>query len=220
MLRRSVLFLFAVMVICSFCGDDFKSLGRHSWRCKKKMNVNNGDNFNGNQQSQQQSHSRVLLDSGNRNTSLSPTNCHSVKCCCGKMCKGIRGLKMHQRTCRVVKDLTDETFDFVEENLTGSYNNDNYNEDMDSSITNSIPDVKPGVKLPKSDDQWNAANLFFMVSLPISGLHSSSIDDSIDLMNSTIYNYFYDNFGYSEDFISDELVNKYKDLTKKSLKSN
>ena len=39
-------------------------------------------------------------------------------------------------------------------------------------------------------------------------------------MNSTIYNYFYDNFGYSEDFISDELVNKYKDLTKKSLKSN
>jgi len=180
------------------------------------LNVNNGDNFNDNQQS----HPRVLLDSGNRNTSLSPSNCHSVKCCCGKMCKGIRGLKMHQRTCRVVKDLTEETFEFVEENLTGSYNNDNYNEDMDSSITNSIPDVKPGVKLPKSDDQWNAANLFFMVSLPISGLHSSSIDDSIDLMNSTIYNYFYDNFGYSEDFISDELVNKYKDLTKKSLKSN
>ena len=196
MLRRSVLFLFAVMVICSFCGDDFKSLGRHSWRCKKKMNFTNGDNFNGNQQSQQQSHSQVLLDSGNTNTSLSPSNCHSVKCCCGKICKGIRGLKMHQRTCRVVKDLTEETFEFVEENLTGSYNNDNYNEDLSNNITNSNPDVKLGVKLPKSDDQWNDANLFFMVSLPISGLHSSSVDDSIDLMNSTIYNYFYENFGY------------------------
>ena len=219
-LRRSVLFLFAVMVICSFCGDNFKSLGRHSWRCKKKMNFNTGDNLNGNQQSQQQSHSQVLLDSGNTNTSLSPSNCHSVKCCCGKICKGIRGLKMHHRTCRVVKDLTDETFEFVKENLTGSYNNDIYNEDLDNNITNSIPDVKPGVKLPKSDDQWKDANLFFMVSLPISGLHSLSIDNSIDLMNSTIYNYFHENFGYSDDFISDELVNKYKDLPKKSLKAN
>ena len=129
MLTRSVLFLFAVMVICSFCGDDFKSLGRHSLRCKKKMNFTNGDNFNGNQQSQQQSHSQVLLDSGNKNISLSPSNCHSVKYCCGKIYKGIRGLKMHQRTCRVVKDLAEETLEFVEENPTSSYNNDNYNED-------------------------------------------------------------------------------------------
>ena len=220
MLRRSVLFHFTVMVICSCSGDDFKSLGRHSWRCKKKLNVSNVDNFNGNEQSQQQSHSRVLLDSGNTNTLLSPSNCHCVKCCCGKICKGIRGRKMHQRTCRVVKDLTEETFEFVEENLTVSYNNDNYNEYMDNSITKSIPDVKPGVKLPKSDDQWNAANLFFMISLPISGLHWSSIDDSINFMNSIIYNHVYDKFGYSEDFISDELVNKYKNLPKKSLKSN
>ena len=44
---------------------------------------------------------------------------------------------MHQRTCRVVKDLTDETFEFLEESLTCSYNNNNYNEDMDNSITNS-----------------------------------------------------------------------------------
>ena len=86
MLRRSVLFLFAVMVICSFCGDDFKSLGRHSWRCKKKMNFANGDNFNGNQQSQQQSHSQVLLDSGNTSTSLSPSNCHSVNSGVAEVC--------------------------------------------------------------------------------------------------------------------------------------
>ena len=57
-----------------------------------------------------------------------------------------------------------------------------------------------------------------MVSLPSSGLHSSSVNDSIDLMNSTIYNYFYDKFGYSEDFISDELANKYKELKKKFVK--
>ena len=61
--------------------------------------------------------------------------------------------------------------------------------------------------------------LFFMVSLRISGLHSSSIDDSIDHMNSTIYNYFRDNFDYSKNFIGNEFVNKYKALPKKWLKT-
>ncbi len=32
----------------------------------------------------------------------------AVKCCCGKVCKGARGLKMHQRSCRVIDDLEDE----------------------------------------------------------------------------------------------------------------
>lgn len=34
----------------------------------------------------------------------SQRNC-LVKCCCGRLCKGNRGLKMHQRSCRVVLDL-------------------------------------------------------------------------------------------------------------------
>ena len=48
-------------------------------------------------------------------------NYHSVKCYCGKTCKGLHGLKMHQCNCLVVKDLVDEAFDIIEENLTGSY---------------------------------------------------------------------------------------------------
>ena len=28
-----------------------------------------------------------------------------VKCCCGRLCKGNRGLKMHQRSCRVILGL-------------------------------------------------------------------------------------------------------------------
>ena len=91
-------------------------------------------------------------------------------------------------------------------------------DDLVNTLPNSLPDIKPGVKLIKSDDQWKAANLFFMVSLPICGLNSSNINDSIALMNSTIYNYFKDNFRYSEDFISDQMINKYKDMPKRSLK--
>ena len=26
-----------LFVICSFCGGEFKSLGRHAWRCKEKL---------------------------------------------------------------------------------------------------------------------------------------------------------------------------------------
>ena len=45
----------------------------------------------------------------NVNTST-PSNCYNVTCCCGKVYKGLRGLKMHQRNCRAIKDLHGETF--------------------------------------------------------------------------------------------------------------
>ncbi len=37
MIRASVLALFATLMICGFCGKEFESLGRHSWRCKSKV---------------------------------------------------------------------------------------------------------------------------------------------------------------------------------------
>ena len=40
------------------------------------MDVNNGDSFA--QQSQQQNHLRVFLDSGKINTLLFPSNCHGL----------------------------------------------------------------------------------------------------------------------------------------------
>ena len=36
-----------------------------------------------------------------------------VKCCCGKVCKGARGLKMHQRSCRVILGLNEELLEHV-----------------------------------------------------------------------------------------------------------
>ena len=32
-----------------------------------------------------------------------------IKCCCGKACKGVKGLKMHQRRCRVLEGLGEES---------------------------------------------------------------------------------------------------------------
>ena len=37
---------FAIFVICSFCGKEFQSLGRHSWRCKEKLKDSDKDQSN------------------------------------------------------------------------------------------------------------------------------------------------------------------------------
>ena len=87
-----------------------KLLGHHSWRCKKKAICNTVDNVVNNQRFHKQSDSIVQADSGDIGISLSPSNCCNVKCCCGKICKGLHDLKMHQRNCRVIKDLKDEKF--------------------------------------------------------------------------------------------------------------
>ena len=42
MIRTSLLRILSFFVVFSWCGEDFVSLGRHAWRCKSKLNRNNG----------------------------------------------------------------------------------------------------------------------------------------------------------------------------------
>ncbi len=37
MIRASLLALFSTLIICGFCGKEFVSLGRYTWRCKNKV---------------------------------------------------------------------------------------------------------------------------------------------------------------------------------------
>ena len=91
-------------------------------------------------------------------------SCKAVKCCCGKVCKGARGLKMHQRSCRVIDDLEDE----LQQQMTEALNDDNHEDNTDpanpeispSNTEENFPDLKRGIKLPKSPLQWSAANDF------------------------------------------------------------
>ena len=54
----------------------------------------------------------------NCHSSTHASNCSEVRYCCGKACNGLRGLKMHQRSCRVLKRLEQETFYSVDINET------------------------------------------------------------------------------------------------------
>ena len=41
----------------------------------------------------------------------------TVKCFCGKACKGAKGLKMHQRRCRIVERLNEDPLEIGNSNL-------------------------------------------------------------------------------------------------------
>ena len=96
MIRSSLVAMLAICAVCSFCGKDFVTLGRHSWRCKEKIN-----------QEMPVVHSPVRI-----------SNTNDVKCYCGKSCKGTRGLKMHQRSCRVIHGLNNELLTDLEQQST------------------------------------------------------------------------------------------------------
>ena len=87
----------------------------------------------------------------------------AVKCCCGKVCKGVRGLKIHQRNCRVIDNLEDE----LQQQMTEALNkNDNEEDVVDPDVSHfsteeNFPDLKKGIKLPKLPLQWSTANDFF-----------------------------------------------------------
>ena len=79
---------------------------------------------------------------------------------------------------------------------------------------NSIPNIKPGVKLPKSDQNWKLAHEFFAASMPISNVGVSDLNTAISSMNSNTYNYFFLNVDSSDNSGSSDsihLIAKYKD---------
>ena len=211
MLRSGFTSFLAIFVICSFCGGEFKSLGRHAWRCKEKLN--SFDKNDSEPKDQRKNCNSSVFRSDNASKSVS--TCSEVKCCCGKVCNGLCGLKMHQRSCRVIKGLSEETFE--------SLDTDEAYEDTDQIEHNidftSAPKIKAGVKLPKSDFDWKLANDFFAASMPIADVNAVNINDIVSSMNSIIYNYFYMNFGSLDDTGTSEFAHKYKDYSTSMLKS-
>ena len=87
---------------------EFVFLGRYSRRCKSKAKFERGyiDNVT------------PTMENTAKETLPIVSYKAAVKCCCGKVCKGARGLDMHQRSCRVIEDLQDE----LQQQMTGSLN--------------------------------------------------------------------------------------------------
>ena len=196
--------IFAVFIACSFCGKDFKSLGRHSWRCKKRRP---------NSSATGEQPIPALHDESNQVCKRIV-----VKCSCGKECKGVKGLKMHQRCCRVIEDM-DEDQRSECEILNDDVCSESTNEQVIEVDKLANVRIKPGVKLPRSTDEWTAANDYFKTVFGNFQMQPTSIDLTIEFMNNTIYNYFANLYGtINSTNRTNAFCDKYKHLTPKSLK--
>ena len=84
--RCRLIVVLLIYVTCSFCAKNFSCLNRHAWRCKAKLREQ-----------------QPPVEPGSEATTL-PTlrEEKSIICNCGKNCKGLRGLKAHQHTCKTI----------------------------------------------------------------------------------------------------------------------
>ena len=171
---------------CAFCKKEFTSLGRHSWRCKARVNTNsieldqsqrqvinsyhatrpfeNNHDFIGENASIANTNSMVNNEES-ENTLQEHNDPHRFTCYCGKKCKRLRGLKAHQHSCHMVdipniKELLEMQDEYVSEESDKERN--------EEEQINSVKElVFKGIKLPKKKDQWNIVNDFFKVALPV-----------------------------------------------------
>ena len=159
----------------------------------------------------------VSLDGNNEHT-----NCETIKCACGKVCRGLRGLRMHHRSCRTIKTMSDEVINDLERNRSDE-------EDEFSIVANDIltddtidcsPVLKTGVKLPKSPELWNEANNYFKAHLSCEEVHQCQLDEIVVNFNDLVYNYFKENYGTvkSTSLKEDGLRQKYNGMSKSQLK--
>ena len=113
---------------------------------------------------------------------------------CSKVCKGA------QRSRRVIDDMEEE----LQQQTTDALN-DQVCKDSIQSVENvvpslnseeSYPDLKKGIKLPKSPLQWSIANDFFQFTLSNHPITMQEINNSINTMTTVIYNYFGGTYGF------------------------
>ena len=209
MIRRGILFIFASLVICNFCNLDFVSIKRHTWRCKFKIPM--GEN--------QRNH-RIDITTIDHAVDISRnrSNSYLIKCVCGKECKGLRGLKTHQRTCCTIKSISDELHndsienDFIDENNCG---------EVISESTSELPNLKDGVKLPTASADWELANSYFHNKLPVNEIKEGDLNYLAEQFSTVVYNYFKDSYGFKKNVSREdnEFTVKYKQFSNGQLKS-
>ena len=122
-------------------------------------------------------------------------DCYMKECYCGKLCKRLRGLKAHQRSCKVLdlpelremfqQPLLQELIVNESDNISDDNNSDNEpdNEDLHNNI------VLKGLKLPRSKDESDSVNTHFKNNMAIQN-DTNDIDKTAQQFQSSIYEYF------------------------------
>ena len=163
-----------MFVVCSYCGRDFESIGCHSWRCKKRLENSTGPN----------GCISITQERGSGVTALRKI----IKCSCGKECKGVKGLKMHQRRCRVKENMDFDQPPYFENSNIESCDVANDNPEVAIESLQKLI-VKPGVTLPRSNDNWSEASNYFKSIFSTLEVKADSVNEANQFVNNTIYDF-------------------------------
>ena len=155
--------------VSTFCGKDFISLGRHLWRCKSKLNPENVlIRVNSSLINLVTPESMRVITNGNKEMTRTS----------GKHCKGLTGLKAHQRFCRIIQGLSENLMKDLDKNSGGDVDESTFGDlgDNNCMLSSSVffdcdnERMKKGVQLPKSPQHWAIADDFFkatFLNIPI-----------------------------------------------------
>ena len=101
----------------------------------------------------------------------------------------VKCLEMHQRRYPVIEKMhEDQRSEFEIWNNDASGKLTNEQEIYVDKLVN--VQIKPGMKLPRSIDEWTTANEFFKTVLGNVQFNETSNDTTIEFINNTIYDYF------------------------------
>ena len=174
MIRFSLLSFFVIFTVCCFCGKD---LGRHTSRCRSRLNRNSESVF-----------ANAATSSSANNNFEHICNTTAVRCSCGKSCKGVRELKMHQRSCCIIRGLQSETLERLEEELVQTLENES-GLDISELDQSNLEDcfAKKGVQLPRTPQQWLNANDFFEAAFSNTPITAASLNHVVCNMNNVLH---------------------------------
>ena len=209
--------------ICEFCQKDFTCIGRHTWRCPARITSATTNTPNVSPDSFTTSQETIV----NKPITL-PADINEsqqlIRCACGKECKGRRGLKAHQRNCKISKLIHEECANI--EDLTGDRRQEEEEpQQTDEAGTNSTfigtdgttPNALPGIKLPKTKQQWAEANLYFRLNIDFSSA-ITDIEAFTSNLQKTVYKYFADNYGTVKNDNKNGQTEEYSKMSIKHLK--
>ena len=108
---------------------------------------------------------------------------------------------MHQRSCRVLQGLNENLLQDLEREITNNSADASTTcevAQMDRSMQTEISTesyLKPGMKLPKTSWEWEAANGYFQAVFSNQPIESDHLDWHIRHLNDVMHDYFKANYG-------------------------
>ena len=205
--------------ICEYCGKDFKSLGKHVWRCKHR--VGHLSQIEDQEQSNEDSSSNAGTSQVDINAGCGLVGeFANFKCYCGRIFSSHRSLALHRRSCFVGNNVGVLSDLFVEINNPDLTVSGEVSTMMPGpAFVGPKPSLLFGVKLSRSKSEWARANEYFYLQLDTSR-ELGDLNMEIGYMNRTMWAYFNDNYGQVKPRTKfSQYNNMSKSKLKKSLKN-